>query len=202
MPTKILNEKLFYQSYEIIKGEKIMAPAANIKHNVIVGRLIMFIGTYLDVNDRGYCFSDSADVHFPDGSLYKPDFSVVLKEKKAILDWDGDIYGAPDMVVEILSKSTRRNDLTIKKDIYEANGVREYWIVDPWIKSIVVYILRDGKFYLDDEYILFDEKLDAKELEWLKHANKLDQVKADIPVKILDGLKIPLKYIFKWGYEN
>ena len=200
MATEILNDALFYQSYEIIGGEKIMAPAANLKHNGIIGRLFMFIGTYLDVNDKGYCFSDSADVHFHDGSLYKPDFSVVLKEHEQILNWDGSIYGTPDMVVEILSYSTRLNDLTIKKDTYEANGVREYWIVDPWMRGVDVYLLRDGKYELDGEYILFDEKLYAKDLEWLTNAGKLDQIKHEVPVSILDGLKVPLKYIFKWGY--
>lgn len=118
-------------SYEIIGGEKIMVPAANTRHNAIGGRLYMFIGAYLDAKNLGYCFTDSADVHFPDGSLFSPDFSVVLNENKQIINWRGDIYGAPDMVVEVLSKSTRRNNVTIKKDTYEASGVREYWIVDP-----------------------------------------------------------------------
>lgn len=196
MATEVFNERLLYPSYEIIGGKKIMAPAANATHNVLGGRLYMCIGTYLDAKDLGYCFTDSADVHFPDGSLFKPDFSVVLKEREQIINWRGDIYGSPDMVVEILSKSTRRNDLTIKKDTYEANGVREYWIVDPWMKSIDVYLLRDGKYFFDDEYILFDEA----ELEMLTDEEKA-RVKYEVPVKILDGLTIPLKEIFKWGYN-
>ena len=97
------------------------------------------------------------------------------------------------MIVEVLSKSTRKNDLTIKKDLYEAHGVREHWIIDPYMKVISVYFLRDGKYFLDDEYILFDEK----ELELLTDAEKAD-VKHEVPVVTLDGLKVPLKYIFKW----
>ena len=193
---EILNERLLYPSYEIIGGEKIMAPAANTRHNAIGGRLYMFIGTYLDAKNLGYCFTDSADIHFPDGSLFSPDFSVVLKENKQIINWRGDIYGAPDMVVEVLSYSTRRKDITVKKDTYEASGVREYWIVDPWARIIDVYLLRDGKYFLDDEYMLPDEKA----LELMTEEEKV-AVKSEIPVKILDGLKIPLTYIFKWGYE-
>ena len=193
---EILNERLLYPSYEIIGGEKIMAPAANTRHNAIGGRLYMFIGTYLDAKNLGYCFTDSADIHFPDGSLFSPDFSVVLKENKQIINWRGDIYGAPDMVVEVLSYSTRRKDITVKKDTYEASGVREYWIVDPWARIIDVYLLRDGKYFLDDEYMLPDEKA----LELMTEEEK-NAVKSEIPVKILDGLKIPLTYIFKWGYE-
>ena len=193
---EILNERLLYPSYEIIGGEKIMSPAANTRHNAIGGRLYMFIGTYLDAKNLGYCFTDSADIHFPDGSLFSPDFSVVLKENKQIINWRGDIYGAPDMVVEVLSYSTRRKDITVKKDTYEASGVREYWIVDPWARIIDVYLLRDGKYFLDDEYMLPDEKA----LELMTEEEKV-AVKSEIPVKILDGLKIPLTYIFKWGYE-
>lgn len=196
MATEILNERLLYPSYEIIGGKKIMASAANTTHNVIGGRLYMFIGAYLDAKDLGYCFTDSADVYFPDGSLFQPDFSIVLKENEQIIRWSGDIYGVPDMVVEILSKSTKKRDVTIKKDVYERNGVREYWIIDPWIKSVTVYHLRDGKYFLDDEYILFDEK----ELELLTDAEKAD-VKHEVPVATLDGLKVPLKYIFKWCHQ-
>lgn len=195
MATEIINERELYPSYEIIGGEKIMAPSANSTHNALGGRLYMFIGTYLDAKDLGYCFTDSVDIHFPDGSLFKPDFSVVLKETEQIINWRGDIYGTPDMVVEVLSKSTRRNDLTIKKDTYEANGVREYWIIDPWAKSVDVYLLHDGKYFFSDEYILFD----ADEFEKLTEAERA-KVKSEVPVSILDGLTVPLKYIFKWGY--
>lgn len=195
MATEILNERLLYPSYEIIGGEKIMAPAANTIHNALGGRLYMFIGTYLDAKDLGYCFTDSVDIHFPDGSLFKPDFSIVLKENKQIINWSGDIYGVPDMVVEVLSYSTRKKDRTIKKDTYEANGVREYWIIDPWAKVIDVYLLRDGKYFLNDEYMLPDK-------ESLKSMTDEERaaVKQEVPVYILDGLKISLDYIFKWGY--
>ena len=119
-----------------------------------------------------------------------------MKENEQIISWSGDIYGAPDMVVEVLSYSTRRKDITIKKDTYEANGVREYWIVDPWAKIIDVYLLRDGKYFLDNEYMLPDDN----DLKSMTDAEKAE-IKNEIPVSILDDLKIPLNYIFKWGYR-
>ena len=195
MATEILNDRLFYQSYEIIGGEKFMAPATNLTHGSIAGRLYAAILHYLDAHDSGFVLGENTDVHFPDGNLFKPDLSVVLKEHEQILDWRGNVHGAPDMVVEVLSYSTRLNDLTIKKNTYEANGVREYWIVDPWAKSVDVYLLLDGKYELDDKYILFD----ADELESFTDDEKAT-FKYEVPVKILDDLKIPLKYIFKWGY--
>ena len=195
MTTEIINERLLYPSYEIIGGEKILAPAANITHGSIIGRIFMFVGNYLDANDNGYIFGENTDVHFPDGNIFQPDLSIVLKSNEKILDWRGNIYGTPDMVVEVLSKSTRKKDITVKKDIYEANGVREYWIIDPYMKVISVYLLRDGKYFLSDEYILFD----AEDLALLNE-NEKAEVKTEVPVTVLDGLKIPLKFIFKWGY--
>ena len=192
---EIINERLLYPSYEIIGGEKFMAPAANPTHGRVIGRLYKFIDDYFDLNGKGYVFADNTDVHFPDGTLFKPDLSVVLEENSAIIDWFRGIYGVPDMVAEVLSKSTKKKDITIKKDIYEAQGVREYWIVDPWAKSVTVYLLRDGKYFLDDRYILLSEK----DLEMLDDEEKAD-VKHEVPVTILEGLSIPLEFIFSWGY--
>ena len=178
----------FYdESYEIIEGVKFMSPAANLGHNGIIGRLYLLIGNYCEDNDCGYVFSDNIDLHLPDGNYFKPDFTVVKKENEKILDWKGNINGVPDMVVEVLSKSTKNRDLTIKKDIYERNGVGVYWIVDPWIKGVTVYNLRDGKYELDDEYIYFDDK----EYSRLEDYEKAETIFGD-------DLSIKLAYLFKW----
>ena len=199
MATEILNDALFYRSYEIIGGEKFMAPAANLDHSGIISRLVNVFSNYFLEHKNGYVFSDDVDVHFSDGSLYKPDLVVVLKSNEKILAGRKAIYGAPDMVVEVLSNSTRKKDMTIKKDTYEAQGVREYWIIDPRAKSVSVYLLQDGKYHLDDEYILFDEE-DIKEVEWLRSKGEEVEIKTEIPVKILEGLMIPIGFVFSWGY--
>ena len=201
MATELWNDAKFYKAYEIIGGKKIMSPSAAPAHGRVIIRLATIIENHLDANNFGYVFADDVDVHFPDGSVFKPDLVVVLEKNSAIIDWRRGIFGVPDMVVEVLSKSTRRNDLTIKKDTYEAQGVKEYWIVDPWMKIIDVYLLRDGKYFFDEEYVLFDAEADAKDLEWLENVGKLDQIKHEVPVSILDELTIPLKEIFKWGYN-
>ena len=192
---EVINDADFYKSYEIIGGEKFMSPAANLDHSGIIMRLGMVIGTHLSNNKSGYVYPDDVDVHFSDGSLYKPDLVVVLKSNEKILAGRKNIYGAPDMVVEVLSYSTRKKDLTIKKDTYEAQGVREYWIIDPWAKSITVYLLRDGKYFLDDRYILLGEK----DFELLDDDEKAE-VKTEVPVSILGDLAIPLEFVFSWGY--
>ena len=158
----MLNDALFYESYEIIGGEKFMSPSAPLEHSGILFRLALAIGNYVVANKCGYVFPDDVDVHLPDGNLFKPDLVVVTDDSKGILNWHGSIYGVPDMVVEVLSKSTRKKDLTIKKDVYEANGVKEYWIIDPRAKNVDVYLLRDGKFVLDESYFKYTAE------EWKK----------------------------------
>lgn len=195
MATEILNERLLYPSYEIIGGEKFMSPAPNLDHSDIIFKLSFIIGGHLIEHKSGYVYTDNVDVYFSDGSIYKPDLSVVLKSNEKILAGRKNIYGAPDMVVEVLSHSTRKKDLTIKKDTYEAQGVKEYWIIDPRAKSVMVFLLRDGKYFLDDIYTLLDEK----DLELLDEEEKAT-LKCKVPVSILEGLEIPIEFIFSWGY--
>lgn len=195
MATEIINERELYPSYEIIGGEKIMSPAANLDHSNIIFKLSYTIGGYLMEHKSGYVFTDNVDVHFSDGSLYKPDLCVVLKSNEKILAGRKAIFGAPDMVVEVLSYSTRKKDLGVKKETYEAQGVREYWIIDPWAKIVDVYLLRDGKYFLSGEYMLPDEK----DLECMTDDERAE-VKSEVPVSIVDGLTIPLDFVFSWGY--
>ena len=191
----MLNEAL-NRDYEIIEGVKIMTPSASPYHNNVMGRLYIRIGLYVRTHKNGYVFTDSTDVNLPDGNLFKPDLTVVKSENAAIINWQRGIYGVPDMVVEVLSKSTKKKDLTIKKDIYESNGVKEYWIVDPWAKSVTVYLLRDGKFEFDDEYF----KYDADEWEFLDDEEKA-AVKPEIKVSIFEDLFVKVDDIFSWGYD-
>ncbi len=191
----MLNDALFYESYEIIGGEKFMSPSPNIDHSSIVTRLIIRIGMYVTSKRLGYIFADNMDVHLPDGNTFKPDFmfvslansSIVLKNRK------GTIRGVPDFVVEICSKSTMRRDLTVKKDIYESNGVKEYWIIDPWKESISVFNLIDGKFVFDDEYIYYD-KYEWEDLTDEQRA----EAKLEINVATIEGLTVKLNDIFDW----
>ena len=194
MAAEILNDAEFYDRYEIIGGEKFMSPSANLDDSGIIMRLGMIIGTHLSNDKSGYVFFN-ARVHFSDENSFIPDVSVVLKSNEKILAGRKAIYGAPDMVVEVLSYSTHKKDLGVKKDTYEAQGVREYWIVDPWAKSVTVYLLRDGKYFLDDRYIL----LEGSDFEALTDEEQAE-FKTEVPVAILDGFTVPLKFIFDWGY--
>jgi len=192
----VFNEKLLYPTYEIIGGVKILAPSANLFHSSSIIKLIVAFENYFIQHKNGYVFGDHVDVHFSDGSIYKPDLVVITEENKNIMSTNKAIYGAPDMVVEVLSQSTKRRDLTIKKDTYEKFGVKEYWIIDPFIKSVSVYLLREGKYEFDDEYICYDDD----EFEDLPEAERA-AAKFEISPSIFPELKIKLRDIFSWSYR-
>ena len=186
----MLNEALNLD-YEIIGGEKFMAAAANPMHALILFKISKLIDNYMDDHDGGFVFTDTIDVHFQNGDIFMPDVTVITSKNTDIIIWDGAIYGVPDMVVEVLSPSTRKKDLTIKKDIYEENGVNEYWIVDPLARTVDVYILRDGKFYFDESYHKYSED----ELKKLTDKEK-SEIKTEIKISIFDDLYIKIDNIF------
>ena len=193
------SESLLYTSYEIIGGKKIMAPSANLGHSNVIDELLFEFRLYFRQHkNSGYVFGDHVDVYFPDGSTYKPDLVVVSEENKNIMSSNKGIYGAPDMVVEVLSKSTMRKDFTIKKDTYEKFGVKEYWIVNPFVKSVSVYLLRDGKYELDFEYILYDED-DLAEIAEMKDEEK-PEIRNEISPSIYPEIKMKLSDIFSWEF--
>ena len=74
------------------------------------------------------------DVCFDEGTMVQPDVFVVCDRSKI----KRRIFGAPDLVIEIVSKTSRQRDKSIKRSKYCRSGVREYWIIDPEKKTIVV----------------------------------------------------------------
>ncbi len=184
--------------YEIIEGVKIMAPSPGWGHVNVTANLVTIINGYARINKLGVAAPDNFDVHFPDGSLFKPDFIFVSAEKAKSLFEDKNMtfHGVPDMVAEIFSRSTMKRDIGIKKDVYERNGVREYWIIDPYTEYIQVYLLRDGKYFLDDVYQNYSDA----ELKKLTEEERAE-VKMEIPVAVLDGFKVKIRNIFGWYFE-
>ncbi|EKN70778.1 Uma2 family endonuclease [Schinkia azotoformans] len=83
----------------------------------------------------------------------QPDLIVVCDENKI---GEKNIIGAPDLVIEILSPSTAKNDRLIKYNSYEKAGVMEYWIVDPYNQTIEVYLLENGAYHRNGVYFKDD----------------------------------------------
>ena len=175
------------EKYELVNGEEITLSAASIPHLRIQRKLSRIIDNYLK-GKRCELFCE-AKVVFDDKNCLQPDLLVVCDKDKIKLT---QIEGAPDFVAEILSPATQFRDFGIKKDIYEAFGVQEYWIIDPMAKSILVYLLKDGKYNLDSTYHSYSEE----EWEGLTEKEKLQQ-KLTLKLSLYDDLEIEVKELFE-----
>ena len=187
-----------FEEYEIIGGEQFMAPSADSWHNNAAGKLYLIIGMYVATKKLGLVFTDSMDVHFPDGSLFRPDFIFIsAANSKIVVDnKHSTIHGVPDMVAEVFSRSTMQRDIGIKKDTYERNGVKEYWMIDPWRETVEVCLLREGKYESGGLY----QNWSANDLELLSEKERA-AVEFEVPVDVLDGFKVKIKNIFSWYIE-
>lgn len=124
---------------ELIDGELFVTPSPFIPHQRLVHRLTLSLGNHLEANpDQGEAFAAPLDVVMTPYDVVEPDVLVVLGDQLDVLT-DKHIHGAPGIVVEILSKGTRKRDLTIKRQLFDREGVREYWIVDPERNSVAIY---------------------------------------------------------------
>ena len=187
MKNLVYDERLENPTYELINGEEVMQAQPSTNHACIAMNLSRIISTYLR-GKRCKVFAEMM-VYFDKDNHYIPDLIIVCNQDKIKTT---RIEGSPDLVVEILSPSTGKRDVGIKKETYERFGVREYWIVNPKEKSIEAYHLRDGKFMLDDRYTVLDEE----EEEALNDKEKAEH-KLTLKVSLYDDLEIDVKEIFE-----
>ncbi len=132
-------------SYQLIAGEIIMSPAPELYHQIISRKIFLQLSAHVYGNNLGELFYAPTDVYFSEHDTFQPDILFVSTERKHILK-ELRVEGAPDLVMEILSTGTGYYDLAKKKDVYEQSGVKEYWIVDPKLKSIEVLTNQSGSF--------------------------------------------------------
>lgn len=121
------------------------------------------------------------DVHLDEDNILQPDV-IFIRNDRLHLIRDGYIYGAPDLVVEILSESTGKRDKTIKKAAYEQFGVKEYWLADPIYRTVEQFVLSDGKYALlstlTEEDVLYSATVDCLEIDLGTIFPSADQTKA------------------------
>ena len=126
--------------YELIEGDRYVTPAPRTKHQRICTNLVTFLNEYVRRQERGVVFCPPTDVVLSQMDVVQPDLLFISRERTSIITKE-NIQGAPNLVVEILSESTRRTDEIIKRKLYEKHGVPEYWIIDPEIDTIKVFRL-------------------------------------------------------------
>ena len=123
-----------------------------------------------------------------DEDLFIPDIMIICNRDYIE---SARVVGPPDLVVEILSRSTKKRDKTLKKDTYEKFGVKEYWLVDADGRDMEVYVLIDGKYKLDGVYTVYDE-FDLEELA----EQGLEPV-YEFKTSIFDDLIIKIEDVFE-----
>ena len=91
-----------------------------------------------------------AGLEMDENNSFEPDLQIKCREK--------DNGGIPVIVIEVLSKSTKKRDFGVKMKKYADLGIKEYWIIDWETSSIAIYLLgEDGKYELYDLYSVFTE---------------------------------------------
>lgn len=137
--------------YELIDGELYLMSSPTTSHQEIVGEIYAQLHDYLKdkkckvfISPLDVCLSG---VRSPkkEYNVLQPDILVVCDENK--LTKDMGVQGAPDLVIEVLSPSSRKHDTFVKYNLYQYYGVKEYWIVDEEAGVIYQYIINEKNIY-------------------------------------------------------
>jgi Uma2 family endonuclease len=126
--------------YELIDGVLIVSPGPRLRHQTVVGNLHLLL--------RAGCPSDLQVLFAPfavalaDDTEVQPDLLVAPRAQFT----EKELPGPPLLAIEVLSPSTRRVDLLLKRDRLQSAGVPSYWLVDPDALTVTVLELRDGTY--------------------------------------------------------
>lgn len=165
--------------YELYDGQPVALASPSDLHQEVSGELFVQLHAHLR-GKRCKVYAAPFDVRLFEGqedspedvdTVVQPDLLVVCDPKK--VDRRG-VHGAPNLVVEILSESTRRNDRWTKFRMYQQAGVGEYWIVDPMAQVVSVHVLEEGAYPSPAVY-------------------KRDSI---LPAAVLEGCQIDLSTVF------
>ena len=161
--------------HELIDGAHYVTPSPNLKHQAVSRNLLTTIALFLRQHPLGRVYGAPLDVVFSHFDVVEPDVLYVSEARREVRTTK-NIQGAPDLVVEIGSPSTRRRDEKLKHQLYERFNVAEYWVVDPDIDIVRVYRLQDGKYL---------------------RAHELSLDRGDVlTTRLLPALELPLSEIF------
>lgn len=151
--------KLTYEEYrlfpddgrrhEIIDGVHYVSPSPNTDHQKVSRHIQFSLYEQIELAGLGQVYDAPMDLELTPTDVVQPDLIVVLAENSDMI-LPSRLRGVPDLVVEILSPSTKDIDRTLKRSLYEAQGVPEYWIIDVEERTVTRYH-RDDDRYRDGE---------------------------------------------------
>lgn len=124
--------------HEILDGEHFVTPAPTSRHQMASANLFGLLWSFVREHRLGRVLSAPLDVLFSPHDVAQPDIVFISNERRERIE-EKLISGAPDLVVEILSPSTRRVDEMIKRSTYERFGALEYWMIDPGRQTVQVF---------------------------------------------------------------
>lgn len=116
--------------HEIVDGELFVTPAPRPRHAQVVANLCRILGNLAVDHQLGTLYVGPVTVHLHDEGVVEPDLVFVRADRMEIVDPEGAVHGAPDLVVEVLSPSNRDYDRNVKRKQYMERGVPELWIAD------------------------------------------------------------------------
>ena len=134
------------QRYEIINGELIVTPAPTSAHQRVLAQLFRMLDDHAHVTGAGEVFFAPFDVKLGRFDVVEPDIVFLTALRSRVPNADNAIDYPPDLVVEVLSPSSRSSDRVKKMALYARTGIREYWIADPDQRTLTINVL-EGEAY-------------------------------------------------------
>jgi Uma2 family endonuclease len=134
--------------YEIIDGEAYVTPPPLTGHQRALRNLGRILDRHVTENDLGEVLYAPVGVVLEKPTGVQPDLIFVAKERLSTIQ-EKAVFGAPDLIVEVLSPSTAARDRGLKKDLYARTGVRCYWLLDPRRQTLQAFHLEHGVFRLE-----------------------------------------------------
>ena len=124
--------------YQLIEGELVKMAGASNAHQTFIGELYFAARSQIGAAGAFEIKFAPFDVYIDDHNTFQPDLLFVSDERRGILGHRG-VTGAPDVVVEVLSESTRQRDFNVKLPVYARNGVGEAWMADLSAETVSKY---------------------------------------------------------------
>ncbi len=153
--------------YELENGELVKMPSPRREHQRLLHRLATFLDDFVSENELGTIVME-VDVALPTGEGYIPDIAFISREREEeLLAPDGKVHGSPDLVVEVMSPTTRRRDRFVKFRNYWRAKVKWLWLVDAEELTVEEYEWTEGG-YLCVASVDAGETFEPKALPGLK----------------------------------
>jgi Uma2 family endonuclease len=135
---------------EYISGEIIMAPSPTVPHQAVHGNLYFALRTFVQGSGLGRIYYSPLDVVLPTGEVIQPDLFFLNVKQVERVRAAKRVEVVPSFIIEILSPGSATLDAITKREMYEKNGVREYWIVDPVERTIAQLVLKKKHYALTE----------------------------------------------------